>query len=231
MTDSLKLLRGMMIMAKSYRQRVNDSFSDSDHEDLAKYFDWLLDSFKSASQNIRRTVTLALFLIAIFEIIAQSPKTQINLLQSFQLSRNSLVFTFLPALVAYLYLQMIFDTIRLDRMSYTYEAAFKRWSSKASDNDLDLWISPTQPIYWNIGGAVSSHRAAYDKIEVFAVYCLWFLILLGVLGFEVQAFYILFNANLSKDIPWFISVSISFSFILCTASYTIAYMLTNEEGT
>ena len=169
-------------MVKTLKQRVNDSFLDSDHEDLTKYCDWLLDSMKSSSQNLRRIVTLILLLVAIFGIIAQSPKTQVSL-EGFQVGRNSIVFAFLPALIAYLYFQTILDSVRIDRIGYTYEAAFKRWSRIASDNDFHWWIAPTLPVYWNIGSRPKeAFKSRNDIIETRVNRVLWLAVLLRNTG-------------------------------------------------
>lgn len=216
-------------MAESLSERVKHSFGESDHvhtdqgdhchEDVTKYCDWLLDSMKSSSQNLRRMVTLILLLVGVFEVIAQSPKVRVSL-GAFQVNRNSIVFVFLPALIAYLYLQTILDSVRVDRTNYTYEAAFKEWSSKASAKGLHWWITPIQPAYWNIGARPKpTFKNTHDSIEKWISWVLWLIILLGVPGFEIQAFHVLSNHGAHA---WGISLIVSSIFL----AFALIYMAT-----
>lgn len=224
-------------MAETLGNRVSHSFGESDahvhtvqgdhcHEDVTKYCDWLLDSMKSSSQNLRRMVTLILLLVGVFEVIAQSPSVRVSL-GAFQVNRNSIVFVFLPALIAYLYLQVILDSVRVDRTNYTYEAAFQVWSSKASAKGLHWWITPTQPAYWNIGARPKEQfKNIHDHIETAISWVLWVIILLGVPGFEIQAFHVLSSHDAHA---WGISLIVSCIFLLFALTYMVARVCVNKK--
>jgi hypothetical protein len=210
-------------MTKTQEQKVLDSFDKSDHEDVTKYLDWLLATISGISQNIRRMATIALLLIAIFEIIAQSPSVQFTLGTS-HITRNSIVFTFIPAVVAYLYFQVVVDTANLDQASATFQAAFKQWSAKAEENDLQLWVTPSMPAYWNFGvTSKTAFQKSYDRVELSVSVFLTIAILLGTLVFEGLAYDALFSPNLSHNIPWFISVCISFFFLSSAVTHLTLY--------
>ena len=210
-------------MRKSIQQRIDDSFDDSDREQVAKYIDWLQASANDTLQNLRRSAALALLLVAIFEVIAQSPKSPVTIAE-FRITRDSVVFTFLPAIVAYLYFQLLVNSVRTDRLTSLIEAAFKKWSAKGGANDLHAWIVQMSPLYWNVGMPTSSEfQGRADRLEDGVSQGIVIAILFGVLAFEGQAYYILFNPELSKNVLWFISVCISFSLLLFASLYAISY--------
>src|SRR5277367_2882967 len=102
-------------MNKSFRDRAGDAFDKKDHEDICKYLDWLRANMSEYSQGIRRALTVTLLLVAAFELIIQSPRSRITI-ASFGISRDSLVLVFIPALVPFLYFQILVDSTRLSAL-------------------------------------------------------------------------------------------------------------------
>jgi uncharacterized protein YegL len=64
---------------KGLTQRVSESFNDDQHEDSSQYIDWVSAAIVSRSQSLRRMVTLIVLLIAAFEVVNESPRTQLTL--------------------------------------------------------------------------------------------------------------------------------------------------------
>jgi hypothetical protein len=196
-------------------KRVSDSFDDKDYERVTKYMDWILSSMTAINQNVQRRTAAMLLLIAVFEVVAQSPKTSISLL-GFGIARNSIVFTFIPTIVAYLYFQVMIDTVKADRLVDAIGSVFRKWSPRASANNLEAFLAPPSPLYWNQGIPVSSDfQSKFDRLEDRTSMILILVLFFGVLGFEAHAFYTVFSSNLSKDVLWFINVCISLSLIIC----------------
>lgn len=193
-------------MPEGIEKRFSESFDANDREDIYKYLDWLRSTMSEFSQNVRRLVTITVFLIAVFEVIAQSsPKVGITI-SSFRIGKGSIALTFIPALVAYLFFQILIDSTRLRIMQKGFASLFKKWNAKAEGGDLDLVVMPPQAIYWSVGGL--GHKANVirsDKVEDVASKILLFAITAGTLLFEYQAYLTLFRRPLTKDIPWFIS--------------------------
>jgi hypothetical protein len=210
-------------MPGSIARRVDDSFNDGDRESVVKYTDWLLSSMNTISQNLRRIATLILLLVVVFELIVQSPKVEVSI-GAFRITRNSAPLTFIPVIVAYLYFQLILDSVKLSELIAAFKAVFEKWSANAASNGLGLFISPAMPIYWNFSmSAPPSVKKRHNKLEDGISILLITTMLLGVLAFEGQAFYLLFNSNLSKDILWFISLCFSFALLLFAGTYYLIY--------
>lgn len=208
-------------MIKRIQKRVQDSFSKSDHEDLARYLDWSRSTLSEYAQSIRRSATLLFLLVAIFEVVVNSHNTQISI-GSFQIARSSLALVFLPMVVAFLLFQVIMDTEKAGRVGTAFSEAFKLWSEKGQTNDLDaLLFSPT-PMHWNTQGVISpgTNLDPIDGVETIGSILLLIATLIGVAAFEAQAYYILYPTHTSGYFPWLASLLITL-FCLVLASLTL----------
>lgn len=193
-------------MAKSVAERIDDSLDGKDREDVLKFMEWLRSGMQDLTQSLRRTMALALLLMAAFELVSES-KTTITI-GSFQISNGSIVIVFIPALVAYLYLQTISDTVRLDTLQFAFTAALRQWSADAERNDLDLLIAPSQALYWN---AVSTpgypdNRSWLENLRLWTFRTVLLVVMAGVFAFESWSYYKLYR---SPTIIWTISVCIA----------------------
>jgi hypothetical protein len=153
-------------MVKNPTDRVKDSFTGDDRESIAKYLEWSRLAILDYSQALRRSATIQIITIAAFELVAYSKNQKISL-GSFELARNSIVLTFLPAIVAYLFFQITTDHNRIDQLTTMYFAAFRLWSEKSEGNDLDTPILGPAPLYWNTfrGRYQRNNMYRYDRIE------------------------------------------------------------------
>jgi hypothetical protein len=188
-------------MPKNVNQRVEDSFTTDDpnvdnREDMSKYMDWLLPTMQSYTQNMRRMATAILLLIAVFEFVAHSRSIKLSV-ESFPISRGSVVFNILPVVVAYLALQIITDVNKADRLNWVFTAVFKRWSPSAGKNDLDKLLYAPESLYWSwhTKWAEKENMYASDNQELIASRVLSVGLLLGVLAFEADAYYVLFSST------------------------------------
>jgi hypothetical protein len=201
-------------MSKSVAQRVENSFTADDskvtaddpkvtaddpkvdhREDMFRYMEWLRPTMQSYTQNMRRMATVILLLIAVFELVAHSRNTKFSL-ESFPISRGSVVFNILPVVVAYLVLQIITDVNKADQLNRVFTTVFKRWSQSAGTNDLDKLLYGPESLYWNWDPQWTDegNKSASDNRERIASWVLSRGLLLGVLGFEADAYYVLFSS-------------------------------------
>jgi hypothetical protein len=188
-------------MSKDVTQRVTTSFTADDdpkvdhRADMSKYMDWLSPTMQSYTQNMRRMATAILLLTAVFELVAHSRNARLSI-ESLPISRGSVFFNILPVVVAYLVLQIITDVNKADQLNRVFTAVFKRWSESAGTNDLDKLLYGPESLYWSwhTERAKPENRYASDKREWFASKVLSVGLLLGVLGFEADAYYVLFSS-------------------------------------
>jgi len=205
---------------KGLTQRVSESFNDDQHEDSSQYIDWVSAAIVSRSQSLRRMVTLIVLLIAAFEVVNESPRTQLTL-GSFQLSKGSVVIQFVPVLVSFFYFQSIIDSAKLNKTQRALSAVFNKWSSQAGSNRLDNFIIPPMPIFWNIGGtSLGGEQASFSsKIALAASAIFMAIFLLGIPAFQVQAYYALYWSPVGNIVLWYISVSMTVIFTAAGAAY------------
>jgi hypothetical protein len=109
---------------KSISTRIQESFGEAEHEDVSQYLEWVSAKIVSQAQSLRRMVASIILLIAVFELTNEYPKTQLTL-GSFHLYKGSVVVQFLPAFVAFLYLQSLIETVRLNDAQRVYAKVFK----------------------------------------------------------------------------------------------------------
>jgi len=197
---------------RTIRERVEDSYTDEEPDKVSKYLDWLNAVISDLTQNIRRSALLILLLAAAFELVSTSPRTQITF-SIFSISKGSVVLQFIPALVSYLYLQTFIDGVRINSMRRAFRETFSYWSSSASANDLDAFILPTFYLFWSPGFATKSSEANEgigNKIERFIGSMFFFVTVIAIAAFELQAYHFLLKPGSSTpDITWFVSLGIS----------------------
>ena len=208
-------------MAKDVWKRVEDSF-DADHrEDAYKYSDWLRTPIADTVQSVRRSAITIVLLVAIFEIITESPKAVISL-YSFQIGKGSVVLQFLPVFVAYLLLQVMRDTMYLGVLSAAFSAAFEKWSPEAVSNDLDLLVQASLPFFWKLDRREKEGYGVLDKEESQLGFTFWAFIVAGVYVFEIQAFYLLYvppPGHLGHLVLWSICLCVALFLSIMTLRY------------
>ena len=89
---------------------IQGSFADADEEKVSKYLDRLYAAISDYTQRIRRDSLLVLLLVSAFELVNNSPGTQFSV-ASFSIHKGSPVLWFVPAVVAYLFFQIITDSM------------------------------------------------------------------------------------------------------------------------
>lgn len=220
-----KITRPPFIDRRSISNRVLNSFSDNSKEEVSKYIDWLNVAMSNYARSIQRNGLLALLLIAIFELVINSKNEQISL-ESFRIYKGSVILQFIPALVSYLYLQLFIDTAKQDALGRALSAAFKRWSVKGSDNNIDDFIVPPAPLYWNATinpPHPENHDYGRERIEGRAVIAFVMVTLCGFLAFEAQSYTQLFKGQPSQDILWIISLCFTVMCLIIFITYLVAF--------
>jgi len=101
--------------------------ADIAREDMVHKMEWLRSTIGELTQSLRRTVTLALLLMAIFELVIGSRALTLSV-GSFTISSGSIVIFFIPAVISYLYLQLKYDTRQLQYLQKEFVYMFHTWS-------------------------------------------------------------------------------------------------------
>ena len=214
-------------MIKGKMQRVRDSFTDAPREDISKYMEWLRSTAENLSQAVRKMILIMLLLIAAFELVGESPKTQLSI-GAFKIASGSIVIIFIPALVSYMFFQVMRDSELLSELQKVFTDAFTIWSPKAEENNLDLWILPSITTFWNWA---ETKDISYDSPLVKILDLMQGLatatVILGVICFEIQAYYTLYQQRTTNFTLWLTSAIIS-AFCLVQAIAWFAAVKPND---
>ena len=215
-------------MARTVKDRAKDSFDKNDKEKIHQYLDWLRTTIDEYSQSLRRAATLMILLIVAFEIVRESKNAQITL-GSFRIYQGSVILQFIPAVVSFLFLQVMTDSTRLNSLQDAFSGMVEEWSPKAEDNDLAISIMPPLPLYWNptFSGVSDKNQYVSDKIVDLGAGVLVYIVLIGALIFEGQAYYALFHQSSGPTLAlWAASLSVT---LFCLTIAAIHLWVFNTE--
>ena len=182
-------------------RKVVGSLDGESQEKITKYLDWLYGNVSSSIQTIRQSTVLVLGLMAAFELIANSSATTAVTIFTVGIPKHSIIAQLIPAVVAFVYLQIIRDGIDVNRSRIAFSTAFELWSKRSRANELDEYIWPPSRLYWSpfIRDRSKELDFAHRKKgpvggSLEAMFSVLFLAFLG------QAYYILFVPHLNKSL-------------------------------
>jgi hypothetical protein len=217
---------------------IQGSFADADEEKVSKYLDRLYAAISDYTQNIRRDSLLVLLLVTAFELVNSSPGSQFSV-ASFSFHKGSVVLQFVPAVVAYLFLQIITDSIRLADMGFAFRRLFRRWLGGGGRGEGYLgtggFIMPATPLYWTIKQSLPSTDTIQHRRYALQYWASsWFtgVLVAGILAFEAHAYYVLYSGQFTHDILWLISLCFTLVCLVISAINFIDWYLTagDEES-
>lgn len=201
---------------------IQDSLADTDEEKVSKYLDRLYAAISDYTQNIRRDSLLVLLLVTAFELVNSSPGAQFSV-ASFSFHKGSVVLQIVPAVVAYLFLQIIADSMRLADMGIAFRHLFSRWlGGGKAYREVGGFIMPATPLYWNIKQSLPSRGTIqYRRYALEYSASSWFtgVLVVGILAFEAHAYYVLYSGQFTHDILWLISLCFTLVCLVMSAIY------------
>lgn len=209
---------------RTIKERVESSFSKDDKDKIYQYLEWLRIEMSDLTQDIRRMTLVLLLLIAAFEFLLGEHGTRITL-GVFKIGRGSVAVVLIPALVAYLYLQIYFDSIRINRMRRVFRETFSYWSSLAAASELDMYVLPRFYLFWSPGLGAKFQKGNEPRVEGlvrFTGMTLMLVIVTGLIAFEIQAYAVLRKPESPEfNILWIASLCIAAFCIGVTAIYGV----------
>lgn len=183
------------VKAAKLINRINDSFDENNPEQMLKYMDWLRSVILDYIQSVRRTSTTLLLLVAIFELVADSRNAALTI-GSFHVTNGSIVLVFLPAVVSFLYLQVVLDVVKTYQLRMAFFYIFEKWCPDAADNGLANFLYGPESICLSTNGVRDDDNIdRVDRLEYRAGLIFASVIIYGILAFEGQAYWVLFSAH------------------------------------
>lgn len=190
-------------MSKNLSRRIAGGLEDADEDDLLKIMDWIRDGWKDYSDGARRSVTYAILLIGVFELLSSASLEKITL-GPFEFTNSPIIRAALPPLIAYLALDTVLLTNQALRRSAAFSSVFALWSAEAKAEGLERLMKPREPSFWSITGITrDANRTHGEHFEGLLTLVLALLLACVFLGFEVHAYYLLFHAaKVSRWTAW-----------------------------
>ena len=180
---------------KKLINRINDSFDENDQERMLKYLDWLRSAMLDYIQSVRRNSAVLLLLVAIFELVADSRNATLTI-GSFHVTKGSIVLVFLPAVVSFLYLQAVLDTVNAYQLRMVFFYIFEKWCPGGADNGLVNFLCGPESILWSTYDVRDDNNIdRVDRLEYRSRLIFASVTIYGVLAFEGQAYWVLFSAH------------------------------------
>jgi hypothetical protein len=151
---------------------------------------------------------------------------------SFKLSGGSIIAVFIPAIVSFLLYQAVSDSSRLHTLELVFKEAFSIWSPNAGDNDLDLWIAPSQALYWYIASVTESrtNRTWWGLVQSSLEDAIGVAVFIGIIVFQVLAYVALHFTVRHYLVLWVVSICVA---AFCSAAALLQFImgiLRNREG-
>jgi hypothetical protein len=171
---------------------------------------------------------LVLLLVTAFELVNSSPGTQFSV-ASFSFHKGSVVLQFIPAVVAYLFLQIITDSIRLADMGIAFRRLFRSWLGGRGYPGTGGFIMPATPLYWTIKQSLPARDTIQRRRYALQYWTSsWFtgVLVAGILVFEAHAYYVLYSGQFTHDILWLISLCFTLVCLVISAINFIDWYLT-----
>jgi hypothetical protein len=192
-------------MSKKIKDRIKDSFDSSKNKDqVGKYLEWVREAIKENRQAAQKSVFFTLAAIVLFELIVSIKVTHLTL-GPLDISQDSIILVFIPTAVAYLSTQVIFYECRHTLIFRAYTATMAEWNAEAEANDLEVLVAPPDPLHWNttIEATQNKNKNSLDSIESIVASIIILAMGIGLLGFQFQAFIILFRTlHASNFLVW-----------------------------
>jgi hypothetical protein len=196
-------------MPKSMQTRIEEALKSSDKDSVKYYLDTLATVWKDYADGLRRSATLMVVLIVVFELLLKGIVRQANV-GPFVISGTRAIEPFVPTGIAYFYYDSLNCAMNFENIAEAYRFTFRIWNRMAEFNDLDVIAQPRTPPFFPAGRAITSDlsdsgRAAYHVRLVT-------LAMLGILSpilFEVYAFGQLYRLLHASSILLWVNVSLT----------------------
>lgn len=209
-------------MGKSVQRRILDSFTGDEKTSEAKeYANSVYSSWKDVANTLSRNSILVLVLIGIFELLAFQRQNSTITIGSFTFADVPVVQIVLPAVVAVLLYDCIRLTGRWNDLQDAYCELMNIYAPELYKNDLDLFVKPSLPAVWSVGGTprsgiITPSEKFIGNINLAVVFIVG---LLFPLAFEAQAYIRLFQKFGYQDVLLWISLIVTVTFAVCTVTF------------
>jgi hypothetical protein len=220
------------IMAKSLQQRIDDAFSadgsnpDQIRGDAIEYCKSLRETWADVSVSLNRTVVLMVATAGLFEFFRIGKAAKITY-EGVEFSSLTVVQAFLPAVIAYFYLEVILLAFRYLDTQRLYSMAGRIAYPNIVHNNLDAWLAPPSRAMLSPGsasllvGGESWDTSRFEDITVYFIVGLGLVFSLFLpLAFEGYAFWVLFRQGSNSAWVW---GTLVVTLALLTASFMILY--------
>lgn len=163
-------------------------FDPADLDQAREYLATARDAWRDISTALTRDAWIIVLLMAAFELAAHRAVSSVTL-GPFALGNLKLIRVFIPAIVSYLFYELILLVIRWLETESVHRYLMHLLSPQVEEYDFDALLAPRLPALSNLVHSYSDTSATPSKsIRAIAQYILAVAVLLSVPAFDAFAF-------------------------------------------
>jgi hypothetical protein len=212
-------------MDKTLQQRIDDAFkidgdnADQVRRDALEFCKLLREAWNDVTTSLNRTLVLMVAVAAMFILLDLDQAVKVTI-GGIEFDHITIIQSILPALFAYLYLELLVSTVRYTNMKRLHRYALRVAFPGVYDNVLGEWLAPPSRAMFNLtkaaDTAVGRRAAATTNYITMTIAICSFLL---PLVFEVYAFWMLFA---QKGFNGLVLASLVVSIALIASALTMA---------
>lgn len=207
--------------SKKIVEKAIDSLTNESAEYVDQYFRALLENFHRLDEKFHRALLLLLFSIASFELLAHTSIVEAAV-GPFKLNDLGLLQKYLPLVAAYSYCSMSSLGVMRQHMRDLTPAVVTINHESVAKNSLDIFLQPHSLFHSSETSqkfSVGMLSKTFLHIEAILVLAL----MVGPVAFLAHAFYHCFVAFGFRDVNLWVSLSLSFVFVVQAVLIFIHY--------
>lgn len=196
----------------SISQAVEEAFKDVPDEMLDDYLETLRENWRQLPAAVGAAITRCVVLIALFELLIRGAIDKASV-SGIEITDLSLVRIALPVIVAYYFYDIIVMAYTHLDFAAVHDALIRIRHEKTMETGLDYFLKPRQP---SIVGAVFFQSTTRGLGHILARVgdAFFFLLLIGLVLFEYDAYYEQF-VHFKGNSAWlWIAATLSLLFVL-----------------
>jgi hypothetical protein len=184
---------------KKIRERAEEAFSSPETSAYAKdALEAIRSNLIQAGNDVKRSALLLFLLIAVFELMTQSAIAEVSL-GPFKLTNVALVQKLIPAGVGYYFHNLAYLATIRHKMDVVHMNIIRKVYKPIFESGLQYYITPHYGALTDDDKLARKNTKSAKILEILS-YVTLVILFLGVISFEIYAFYRLFKMSGLQDI-------------------------------
>jgi hypothetical protein len=202
-------------MPRGIGERAAGAFPSSDSVESAnRYLEALRKVWADVARSIARSVTLSLVVAGLFLLLVSNPKGTFSL-GELKLTNSWLVLVTLPTVFAYLFMEIVFLSIRYDDLADLHTSVVRQVDPDLAEYELQEFLRPsTFGLNPGSDARLPANQNSYTDLMDLSAGILVLVLLVGELALEGYAYSLLFSRYGFTNAVLWVSALVSFLLIV-----------------